>query len=594
MKITILKKLTISILCISILSSCTSNIKNTISEEDSFDTTDITEEAINSAEINSTTQGNILNKGSISMSLGGNDNSSVSFSIRNLDSILSSAIDVSIESETSIEVESTIEPSPLSSTDEWTNLEGNLLFTIFSNDTLSYDSLQFQILIENGGLTGEIDESFIIPIELIKEDNTFLELSDEYASVFNYEETSILDETISFEIDVNSFNMPSQPYSGTISYQLVGISNNPTEVHGISVYQSDESHSSAGEINVNVDRNEKSVILILSSYEEMNWVVTVEDETTIEAVYLYGYETQTVEGVSNALIVNMDYFGTSYSTTSSTFLALVDEIYNETGLTFSSFQGEYEGDSFNISTVEIQDVFSIKTTTDLPELEYELVIDNKFVPFNNEGPIESNEYTSLPLDLNSRYAYAGNEVYIDAQEFATTPSKDFFIYTTWHTEVDYGSVNASGNIEESETYTINWIADITYDTESELFYAVSSHVYSYLYSYSQESNTWTTLADLGREYRYSTIVYDTNSNSFFGFVEDYSNSNNTYQLNQFDTEGIISSSYSITGDDFSDNFEIANLLIDKNGHLILFLNNEIVYYIDLEIEKATVIYNVEN
>ena len=140
----------------------------------------------------------------------------------------------------------------------------------------------------------------------------------------------------------------------------VGSSNGNKELHLIGVYEgtSGVRNMSKSEIQVKVERLNKSIILALSAYEPINWNVTVEPGVVIEKIIVNGYHNQTVSGVSGIPIEVHSYektgnyigdfiykWGATPETNTPSLVTKLEQT-NRTRLT--SFQGCYRGTNFNI------------------------------------------------------------------------------------------------------------------------------------------------------------------------------------------------------------------------------------------------------
>jgi hypothetical protein len=123
------------------------------------------------------------------------------------------------------------------------------------------------------------------------------------------------------------------------------------ELHVLGVYQ-----SVAGEIAVELDRRGPAV-LVLSSYEPVNWVVTASAGACLQRVILNGYNDQTAEVPDG---VEVDEF-TGYGYLAACAFewpnddggcdtpGLVDGAEAETDLVLTSFGGCYESSGFTLS-----------------------------------------------------------------------------------------------------------------------------------------------------------------------------------------------------------------------------------------------------
>ena len=135
-----------------------------------------------------------------------------------------------------------------------------------------------------------------------------------------------------------------------------------SELHLISVYEARSDHSGGyhpvGSIDVKVQRQQKPMILALSSYEPVHWHLTPDPGVEIKRVILSGYHDQTISGIEGIPVDTQDYsVGISvknlpYGTTSvykypeqSSFVARLERM---TGTRLTSAQRCYRGTSFTI------------------------------------------------------------------------------------------------------------------------------------------------------------------------------------------------------------------------------------------------------
>ena len=132
------------------------------------------------------------------------------------------------------------------------------------------------------------------------------------------------------------------------------------ELHIVSVYEADGGHGGpAGNITVHIDRP-GNVVLVLSSYEPVDWTVLEQAGTTIDEVILNGYHTQRlVRGASGATVLDRTYenggnywAGCAYAWPSSDggcdTPGLVSAAELHSGLELTSFVGCYHGTSFSV------------------------------------------------------------------------------------------------------------------------------------------------------------------------------------------------------------------------------------------------------
>lgn len=127
---------------------------------------------------------------------------------------------------------------------------------------------------------------------------------------------------------------------------------NGTQLHVVGIYE--PAAGTGGDVQVHVTRAGESV-LILSSYEATNWVVTADPGVTLERIVLTGYDTSTIIAPAGVPLVQVDQLGyySGYTWPSYRTTGLVDAAEAYSGLTLTSFRGCYNPDTFQIDDVGV-------------------------------------------------------------------------------------------------------------------------------------------------------------------------------------------------------------------------------------------------
>lgn len=118
-------------------------------------------------------------------------------------------------------------------------------------------------------------------------------------------------------------------------------------VHMVGVYEGAGSSRASRSVRVNVMPSPRPVVLALSSYESVRWVV-INNGARIAAVLVSGYEPSTVIGVENVAVHRL---GNSYAykAGSAEHVRLRQEVQQAVGpLDIRSFQGQYSGNQFKV------------------------------------------------------------------------------------------------------------------------------------------------------------------------------------------------------------------------------------------------------
>lgn len=102
-----------------------------------------------------------------------------------------------------------------------------------------------------------------------------------------------------------------------------------------------------GTVHVRVVSGPRPVVLSLSAYEPVKWVVSVEPGAKLAAVLLSGYHQSEVSGIGNTpkYIIGR---ASPYEKTDSSYMVLKNEIMAWTGKPIHTFQGTYIGKSFSV------------------------------------------------------------------------------------------------------------------------------------------------------------------------------------------------------------------------------------------------------
>lgn len=125
------------------------------------------------------------------------------------------------------------------------------------------------------------------------------------------------------------------------------------DVRAVGVYEAaDGSHgvgkaSKPGSVRVFVSRSSRPIVLVLSSYEPVNWILQLQPGAKVSNVLLSSYHSSQAFGAKDARI---DSIGTqhAYKRGSPDFEALDAQVRSLTGKRIGSFQGAYSGTSFSL------------------------------------------------------------------------------------------------------------------------------------------------------------------------------------------------------------------------------------------------------
>lgn len=125
------------------------------------------------------------------------------------------------------------------------------------------------------------------------------------------------------------------------------------QVEAVGVYQGSLGGSRVGDargarsVEVRIRRSSRPMVLVLSSYASVRWVLVPDPGVRLAAVLLSGYEPSQVIGAGAARVVTLGR-NYAYQQDSSEYKALNLETMRWAGKGIGFFQGRYEGSSFQV------------------------------------------------------------------------------------------------------------------------------------------------------------------------------------------------------------------------------------------------------
>ncbi|MCV2438712.1 hypothetical protein [Paucibacter sp. DJ2R-2] len=125
------------------------------------------------------------------------------------------------------------------------------------------------------------------------------------------------------------------------------------QVEGIGVYEAREKIAQPGQLRgtgrvlVNVRRSGRPVVLVLSSYESVQWNIKLEPGAKLAAVLVGGYYDSTVLGAGEARVMKIGRMS-AHSQEGPDFLALQREVARWVGKPISLFQSGYYGSTYSV------------------------------------------------------------------------------------------------------------------------------------------------------------------------------------------------------------------------------------------------------
>lgn len=128
------------------------------------------------------------------------------------------------------------------------------------------------------------------------------------------------------------------------------------QIQAVGVYQGGSAGAKAadgrkmGYVEVRVRRSTKPIVLVLSSYEPVRWMLITEPGASLAAVLVSGYYPSQVVGAGAApVVVNGNVY--AYKPDSPEYRALNQAVVNVTGRDIGLFQGRYDGGQFSVGSL---------------------------------------------------------------------------------------------------------------------------------------------------------------------------------------------------------------------------------------------------
>jgi hypothetical protein len=125
------------------------------------------------------------------------------------------------------------------------------------------------------------------------------------------------------------------------------------QIEAVGVYKSSLAPSRPGRqagrgpITVIVRKAPKPIVLVLSSYDSVDWRLSVDPRAQLKAVLISGYSDSTVQGAGSVRTLNIGR-SYAYERGSTQLRNLERDVVSSVGKTIHTFQGKYEASSFTV------------------------------------------------------------------------------------------------------------------------------------------------------------------------------------------------------------------------------------------------------
>jgi hypothetical protein len=246
---------------------------------------------------------------------------------------------------------------------------------------------------------------------------------------------------------------------------------------------------------VTVDRPGKRVTLVLTSYSQMTWELTVGKDTTVEKVILCGRKRGAVKGLPEKTeLVGVFRDGarsplavSTYKVDTLEFRLLVEALDREVGIPISSFTGAYAAkadkpllvDSVQKNELLSADFPPVVPAAKLPKLSFQAnhyVVGERF----HEMAVSFGEYTlgGPTADTLKPLPKRVTRVTYDAAAKKYYGIADHGLVLVDLEKQKAAKIDLGLNVPE-----ISWPADVTYDTKRDRLLLTTSGGRGYLYAY---------------------------------------------------------------------------------------------------------------
>lgn len=241
-----------------------------------------------------------------------------------------------------------------------------------------------------------------------------------------------------------------------------------TELHVVGVYEGNvktDGRIHGPEVRVDVNRPGESVTLALGSYEAVKFLLTVSDATTVEKIYLFGYQPKSIEVVVNGATVEPELLNIesyAYKDKGNRFRSLVDRLTEKVGVErLASFNGAYTAPATP---------FRIDRVRDAPELK----------------PVYLSDFVRPEAVPESLRPFLDGNRPMPAVQFS---DKGFVLEDNGVTEIYPITLDVP---------TVSWPVDGTYDSVNRRIYGVSLGGEGFLYVYDLDTDTWSVATSMNQ------------------------------------------------------------------------------------------------
>ena len=283
------------------------------------------------------------------------------------------------------------------------------------------------------------------------------------------------------------------------------------EVILISGYEPDNLDSE--NIKVNINRPNKNVLLVLSSYEGVNWKVEASPTTNITGVLVSSYYPSTVNNIDSAKVFDIE-LPYSYEIENEKFVEVLEQLNQWFGIDrVDAFRGQYSLPN-EISISQLDPIDPAFTLEGYPVQE----------PTNNfEFTLYNDNYAPVKWTLKGAKDKSDRSFVRSQTGIAISPDgKEIYELTDTGIRI----TNCNGKQKEFEIPRkfpeLSWGTDIAYDSKRDIVSLVSLGGDGYFYRFDVKKRRWLDVRSLNN-LDLKSLTYDRTSDRYIAWGENYLN-----------------------------------------------------------------------
>ena len=281
------------------------------------------------------------------------------------------------------------------------------------------------------------------------------------------------------------------------------------EVILVSGYESDNL-GSENIVKVNINRPNKNVLLVLSSYDRVNWQLEASPTTNITGVLISSYSPSTVINIDSAKVFDVE-LPYSYEIENENFVGVLKQLNQWFAIDrVDAFRGQYSLPN-EISISQLDPIDPALTLAGYPVQE----------PTNNfEFTLYDDNYA--PVKWTLKGAEEKSDRLVRQTGIAVSPDgKEYELTDTGIKVTNCNSKQKEFKIP-SKFPKLSWGTDIAYDSKRDIVSLVSLGGEGYFYRFDAKQRRWLDVRSLNN-LDLKSLTYDRTSDRYIAWGEDYLN-----------------------------------------------------------------------